>query len=248
MATIFEPFDSKEEALAYIESSLTETEDGKFILSEAVDKHNQYRSEIEQSRKYRQRAQSAEDALAEAKENAENLMKEKALVEEKLKQYGALEGSNEELQLRYKDALDRESDLKRELESTTSTLAPLQDELNSLRRNESRRIIQAALYEEAKKAKVRPEAYEDVDSLIDAFEIDSVDGTIRSKKEGLRVGDFLAGVLERRKHWLIPSVGTGSDSGNGRSAGTRESMYNESRNKGDILGMVKNAPVSERLS
>ena len=128
-----------------------------------------------------------------------------------------------------------------------STLTPLQAEIEQLRQGERRRTIQAALHEEAKKAKVRPEAYDDVDALIPDFEIDPVDGTIRSKKDGLRVGDFLANVLERRKHWLIPSVGAGSDSGNGRAANTREALYNESRTKGDLLGMVQNAPVSERL-
>lgn len=243
MPTIFEPFDSKDELIAYITESVKEGDDGKFLLAEAIDKHNQYRSEIEQSKKYRSRAQDAEKERDDAKANFEAAIKERVLLEDKLKQYATLEGTSEELQKRYKEAIDRESDLKKELELAKETLLPIQNEVETLRMNENRRVIQTALRDEAVKAKVRPEAYEDVDSLIGDFEIDPVDKTIRSKKDGFRVADYLANVLEKRKHWLIPSRGTGSDSGTGASGGSREAMYAQAKANGDLDAMVKYAPI-----
>ena len=138
MGSIFDTFETKEELLEAIESAIQETEEHQFILAPAIDKNEKYSQEIEQSQKYRHRAQEAE---------AKNEEYEKAIsvLREQVKQHQEMAGHSEELQARIQDKIEENSRLVMENKDLRTKLEPLQTEIQGYKARETQRRIQSEL-------------------------------------------------------------------------------------------------------
>lgn len=237
MGSIFDLYETREELLDTIESAIQETEDHQFLLAPAVDKSEKYSQEIEQSQKYRHRAQEAEAKIDEYEKTI-------SVLKEQVKQHQEMAGHSEELQARIQDKIEENSRLVMENKDLRTKLEPLQTEIQGYKARETQRRIQSELTSAAKKLKIVPTAMRDVARMEPEFYIDEVDNLVKTRKEGMTPEQRLEIELSQSPHWLPPSEGGGSNPGNVATNNSREAQFQKARDAGNILEMVRTAPTA----
>lgn len=247
---IFDQFASKEELLKAVESAIqsqtvkAEGENGApgketevfFLANEsqglADELKTKYDTEVKNAQSLRKRAQTAEAQVAELKQENARLV----ATNEEFSKY------NPEKQ---RDEINRLLAEVGQLKADNKGLSEQSDKLHKtiaeFQTKENDRIIEKALVDEATKLGVRPEAMRDVMFRRSMLEVSDI-GTVQTKEDGVPIADFLKSEFDASPLWHPQSQGGGSNPGTGNGRPDSTTLYQEAKSKGDIQGMLANAP------
>lgn len=225
-------FKTKEELFQTLEEAISQDEQSRFYLHELREEQNRLAQTLADAQRSQQRAEEAEKI---ARELQSRLHHQPSVFEdsqrfrshefdEKLKQF----------------TLDRVT-FEAEKEQLKQKLEGLHQENEQYRRADQRRTICQSLREAAKRVGIRSEALRDVERLADQFQLHE-DGTIRNAN-GADIDTILKEEKTLSPHWLPPSQGGGSRSGDVQVFST--SSYSQAKRSGDIETMILNAPIVE---
>lgn len=247
---IFDQFSTKEELLKAVEAAIqsqtitTEGENGApgketevFFLSNeaqglADELKSKYDTEVKNAQSLRKRAQTAEAKVAELQQENARLV----ATNEEFSKYNPEKQRDEINRL-----LAEVGQLKADNKGLTDQSAKLHKTIAEFQTKENDRIIDKALVDEATKLGVRPEAMRDVMFRRSMLEVSDI-GTVQTKGEGVPIADFLKAEFDASPLWHPQSQGGGSNPGTGGGRPDAATLYAEAKQKGDIGGMIANAP------
>ncbi len=139
---------------------------------------------------------------------------------------------------------------ERKLKTASDQLADANTKISSFETERRTTAIKDALRAAAKKVGVRTEAEADVLMRAGMFDIDA-DGAVLTRDgcgvaPGLAPDAWLGDYVKTAPHWLPSSKGAGAKPGDMLSNnGDRAAKYIEAQKKGDIAGMIANAPPAQ---
>lgn len=224
-------FLSREELVAAVEAEIKEETDDAggtvFTLDGGMS------GEINQSKRYRQRAQEAENKAAELETQLQRVQAEKEEIE-KL--------NPEEQQKAIQKLASELGTLKADKAALEKTLEPLKNQVQAYQQNETRQKIEQSLTEVANQLGIRSEAIRDVKRLASALKLDPDTGDVFTADGNTPVDAFLKSELSASPHWLPTSVGGGSSPGVGPATMDGKLLFEQAKQSKNILEMVKNAP------
>ena len=230
MAIFGKRFSTKDELLKAFEAEIKEETDDSGGVSYTLD--GGMGNEIAQSKRYRQRAQDAENELSELKTQ---LAQDQAEKEE-------FERLNPEKQQEtIKNLIKEVSTLKTEKASLEKSVEPLKNQVEAYQRNETRQKIEQSLTDVAASLGIRPEAMRDVKRLANTLKLDAETGKVFAD-ENTPVDVFLKSELAASPHWLPTSVGGGSSPGIGNGKLDERALYEQAKKDGNVGEMLKYAP------
>lgn len=227
-------FATREELLSAIEKEIKEESDDSGAVSYTVD--GGLGSEISQSKRYRQRAQDAENELSELKTQLGRIQAEKEEFERL---------NPEKQQETIKNLVKELGTVKADKAALEKTLEPLKNQVETYQRNETRQKIEQSLTDVANQLGIRPEAIRDVKRLANALKFDAETGTVSTVDGETPVDAFLKSELAASPHWLPTSVGGGSSPGIGNGKLDERALYEKAKKDGNVGEMLKYAPVLE---
>lgn len=222
-------FETREAALEALGEAVEER-GGKFTVGGFLRKaYNDAGKNAEESKKYRTRAQSAEEKTREL---------ETQLNEKQAQLQELLNLKPEELRAQLEEAAREKGSLKNKIDELSKALEPLKAENAAFKARENEVKIVDALRRAAAELGVRAEATRDVERLKALFAVSSENGDILDAN-GRDVKTVVAAELKESPHWLPQSTGGGS-TGGGKTGGasSQSSAYNEAREKGDVAKMI----------
>ncbi len=228
-------FETRDELNKALDAQIVE-KDGAFVVGgDLARAFDDARKNGEESKKYRNRAQAAEKSLAEANDERDGLQS---------RLNALLELKPEETRARLQEFAAE----KARLESEVKELPALKAKIEAYESQRKQATIRDELRDAARALNVREEALRDVDRLSALFDVDEIDGSIRTRDGGKSASEALAAEIALSPHWLKPSTSGGAvGSSNVVSSGEekRAQSYDEARQKGDVLSMIKYAPKKD---
>lgn len=227
-------FATRAELLSAIEKEIKEESDDSGAVSYTVD--GGLGSEISQSKRYRQRAQDAENELSELKTQLGRIQAEKEEFERL---------NPEKQQETIKNLVKELGTVKADKAALEKTLEPLKNQVETYQRNETRQKIEQSLTDVANQLGIRPEAIRDVKRLANALKFDPETGEVRTVDGSTPVDAFLKSELAASPHWLPTSVGGGSSPGTGPQTLSKQMLFEQAKKAGNVSEMIRNAPVLE---
>ncbi len=233
----FSDFASKEELLKAIEAKIVETQndDGETVyslLNEDADNYRlKYEAEVKNAQKQRNGKQKAEQELAEAVAEKEELTRQ-------VEELNKLNPSDlKETIQRY---VSQTSELTRRNKELEAEIGPLREANDAYRRKETTAKIEEALVESAKKMDCCDSALRDVKRLASAFEINEA-GLIVSKDNQQLVDEVLEEEIKHSPHWLKRSLSAGTNPPN--AGMSNEAKFREALKGDDFGAVLANAPT-----
>ncbi|MDO5555032.1 MAG: hypothetical protein Q4G68_14860 [Planctomycetia bacterium] len=225
-------YETREELLKAVEDRIEQDSDAMFYLVDLKEKNDRLAQEIEQSKKYRIRAQEAE---CKVKECERQLASQTATIDE-LNQLNP-----RQLQEKIKEYTIEKGTLLAENEKLQVTVEVLLNELNAYHVREEENKIEEELVKMAEHFGIRKEAHRDVLRLAPLFHINE-QGEVRTADD-LTVEQVVLHEKELSPHWLPVSLGGGCRAGNAKV--TCDDRYAEAREARNLSAMLLNAPVLE---